>query len=218
MFRETERAAKSPAASIYSPVSFPPLSWSLMSSTSVSASHPQHPSLSFIPPIYFFSYSFLRAALREDAWFMKLYFYRLLRRKRGEKQRQREGEREREKERDEWRGRVWRASPRGRRTGECGGDIHHPATPRLEMKKGSRLRQKYDGSDQEWRRYTAEYMSCVLLHTHSWVLSYKSNITYLFSHFLSVTHFSSAPFLSSAPLCTKITSKLLLHWGNKDTN
>lgn len=47
MFRETERAAKSPAAPIYSPVNFPPLSWSLMSSTSTS--HPQHPSLSFIP-------------------------------------------------------------------------------------------------------------------------------------------------------------------------
>lgn len=103
MFRETERAAKSPAAPIYSPVNFPPLSRSLMSSTSVSTSHPQHPSLSFIPPHLFLFLSFLRAAAREDAWFMKLYFYQLLRRKRGEKQRQREGE-GREKEREEWRG------------------------------------------------------------------------------------------------------------------
>lgn len=142
MFRETERAAKSPAAPIYSPVNFPPFSWSLMSSTSVSTSHPQHP-----PPIYFFSsLFFLRTAVKDDAWFMKLYFYQLPRRKKGEK----EGTKRRRDERIEWEGgSVWRASPRGRRTGECGGDIHHPSTPRLKMKTGSRLRQKYDGSDQD---------------------------------------------------------------------
>lgn len=125
MFRETERAAKSPAAPIYSPVNFPPLSWSLMSSTSVSTSHPQHSSLSFIPPPHththlFLFLSFLRAAVREDAWFMKLYFYQLLRRKRGEKQRGREGEKRREKNggesvKSEPKGkedrRVWRRHP-----------------------------------------------------------------------------------------------------------
>lgn len=49
VLRDGERAAKSPAASIYSPANSPVLSWSLMSSTSVSTSHSQHPSLSFIP-------------------------------------------------------------------------------------------------------------------------------------------------------------------------
>lgn len=55
----------------------------------------------------------------------------------------------REQEREEWRGECEERGPRGRRTGDCGGDIHHPATPPLKMKMGSRLRQKYDGSDQD---------------------------------------------------------------------
>lgn len=88
--------------------------------------HPQHPSLSFTPPFphLFLFLSFFHVAVREDAWFMKLYFYQLPRRKKGgEKQWQRESRRKRI---EEWR--VWRAGPRGRRTGAWGEDIHHPAT------------------------------------------------------------------------------------------
>lgn len=121
MFREMERAAKSPAAPIYSPVNFPALSWSLMSSTSVILNILL--SLSPTPHLFLFL-SFFHAAVREDAWFMKLYFYQLLRGKKGGEKQWQKGEREKRKE--EWR--AWRASPRGRRTGAWGGDIHHPAT------------------------------------------------------------------------------------------
>lgn len=67
----------------------------ISSSTSFSLSL----SLSFfhppIPPIYFFFSHSYALLWKEDAWFMKLYFYQLLRRKRGEKERQRQGEKRR---------------------------------------------------------------------------------------------------------------------------
>ena len=90
------------------------------------------------PPFISYSLVLIHAAGREDAWFMKLYFYQFLRRKReGEaatkemakkgKRRRMESVRSEPKVKEDRR--VWGASPRWRRTGECGADIHHPATP-----------------------------------------------------------------------------------------
>jgi len=90
MLRETARAAKSPAAPISSPVNSPPLSYSLMSSTSVS--HPQHPSPAYSSP-HSFLFSRSSSSLWEkmhDLW--SSIFNKLLRRKKGEKEWQREGE------------------------------------------------------------------------------------------------------------------------------
>lgn len=110
----------------------------ISSSTSFSLFHP--------PPFISFSscsYTLLWEKMH-DLWSSIFTGYRGEREERGGDKEEGEKKRGRRIE-----GRVWRASPRGERTGECEGDIHHPATPWLKMKTGSRLRQKYDGSDQD---------------------------------------------------------------------
>lgn len=100
MFRETERAAKSPAAPIYSPVNFPPLSRSLMSSTSVSAS-PQHPSLSFtLTPFISFPLVLTRRCERRCMIYEALFLPVSEEKERREAATKREGE----KEAEEWKG------------------------------------------------------------------------------------------------------------------
>lgn len=145
MFRETERAAKSPAAPIYS--------MSFSHSSPGVWSHPP-PSLhlilnillsSFVPPFISFPLVLTHCCERRCMIYEALFLPVT-----EEKERREAATKARERKRGRrMEGRVWRASPRGRRTGECEGNIHHPATPRLKMKTPSRMRQKYDGFDQD---------------------------------------------------------------------
>lgn len=66
------------------------------------------------------------------------------------------------------------------------------------MRMGSRLRQKNDESDQDQRRYTAEYMSPVSLQ-HSWVPGFKSINNTLFIRSLSFLLCAKIP--QSHPNC-----------------
>lgn len=127
--------SQAPCSSNLFHVIFPLLSRSLKSSTFVSTSHPQHPSFLVRPP--FISFPLPLTLCRER----RCMIYEALFLPVTEEKERREAVTKRERERRGRRieGRVWRASPRGRRTGECEGDIHHSATPWLKMKTGSRL-------------------------------------------------------------------------------
>lgn len=108
-----------------------------------------------------------------------------------EKERRRETvtKREREKRKEEWW--VWRASPRGRRTGAWGGDIHHPATHRREvgwdrnMMDPTKIRQDIRQSTRAVYCHTLDTVGCL-------VIGLISHFSLCASNILSIAHFSSA--------------------------
>lgn len=146
----------------------------ISSSTSFSLSFFTHPHPN--PPHLFLFLSFLRLCCERRCMIYEALFLPVTEEKERErKRRQSEGERKKKGGR-RMKLRVWRASPRGRRTGECEGDIHHPVTLWLKMKTGSRLRQKYDGSDHE----ETAVVYCYRLDTVWWlIISLVSHLIHL---------------------------------------
>lgn len=220
MFWETERAAKSPAATIYSPVNYPPLSWSLMSSTSVSASHPQHPSLSFIPPHLFIFPLVLTCCFERRCMIYEALFLPVTEEK---ERRETTSKRGRvKKEREEWREEC---EERAQGEGEEESVEETSITPRP---LGWKWRREV-GWDRNMMDLTKSrgdilqstwVVDCYTLDTAGRLaISLTLHIS-LCNIFLSITHFSSALFLLFSPTAQadQITSKLLLQWGNKSTN
>lgn len=212
MFRETERAAKSPAAPIYSPVNFPPLSWSLMSSTSTS--HPQHPSLSFIPlHLFLFPLVLTRCCERRCMIYEALFLPVTEEKERREATTKKRG---RKKEGEEWRG-EYEERAQGERGQESVKETS--ITPRpLGLKW--RREVGWDGNMMDLTKIRGEILQRtrdVSSHTLNTVWSLiASNII------LSITHFSSALFFCFLPLCAQeiaqtdqITCKLLLLWETR---